>query len=101
NREKADSTYKLHVSLDDIDKRLGELDANVSSEGKVTYDSSSKHGADIQRLITRRDALRSDLENVETAAPHEWPALKARIDRDIGRPRLRPFPVPAAPTAPI
>jgi hypothetical protein len=101
NREKADSTYKLHVALDSVDKRLGELDADVKSDGKVAFDSGSKHADEIQRLITRRDALRADLDGIETAAPHEWPALKARIDRDIGRPRLRPIPVAPAPTAPI
>jgi hypothetical protein len=101
NREKADATYRLRVAIDQAEKRLANLDADVKPDGKVTYDDSSKNSSAIQKLISRRDELKTDLDSIEVAAPHEWPALKIRIDRDIGSDRIRPIPVAPAPTMPI
>lgn len=96
SREKADATYDLHVALDKVDKQLAELDVEVKQDGTVSYDRGSKKAPEIERLVNRRDALRADLDLLETAAPHEWPALKSRIRRDIDNQSAKPTVAPPA-----
>jgi len=86
-REKGEMTGKIQDQLEKIEKRLGELKVDVKEtamkDGKYVYDHQSKDVAEIERLLARRANLRADFDAIKTTIPHDWPALKAKIDRDL------------------
>jgi hypothetical protein len=84
NREESDYTLKLHDEVDRIEKQLGKMKVDVKADGTAIYDEKSKDAKEIKRLLGRRDALRADLQALGRVSPHDWPTLKARVDRDVG-----------------
>ena len=95
-REKTDYMDRLHKELDTIDKDLAELRFEPALTGKdgghVFGNRPQKEIDKIQKLVTRRDLLRYDLDAIGRVVDHEWPTLKTRIDRDLGKdqPLVRP-----------
>jgi hypothetical protein len=90
-REQADYRTKINENISDIDKRLGELkvDMTKAKDGMPTYDKTSKSAPEIQRLLNRRQTLKNDLDEMGKTDPHDWPALKNRIDRDLSEEGMR------------
>lgn len=90
NREQTEYRAKITDKIHDAEKRLAELKVDMSKDGSVTYDTTSKSAGDIQRTLKWRDALKQDLDAIGRTQPPDWPTLKARIDRDLSEEGTKP-----------
>lgn len=75
-KDKNDYKDKINKELDDLDKQVGDMQANAAT-------ASAKAKNDLNAVIARRDTLRQDLTRVDGATADQWSGLKDKIDDDV------------------
>lgn len=81
DREKKDYHAKVDAELRDIDARYDAMKDAVDKEPKGPKKDSDMKLLD--ELKDRRDQLKSDMRDVDSAKETEWTALKAKVDADL------------------
>jgi len=72
-----DYRHDMQTNLDDLDKKLSELDAKAL---KATGSEKSKLTAESQSLRTRRDAFARDVDSLGATSAADFDATKKHVD---------------------
>lgn len=79
--QKKDYHARIEAELKDLDNRIDAMKDAIDKENKGANKDLDKKLLD--DVNDRRDALKSDLHEVDSAKESEWPAVKQKTDRDL------------------
>lgn len=88
-REQIDYRQRIHEELDDIDRKLTDMRADIGRDGVVRYDEKRGDAAKVKELVDRRVLLRTDADALDSATEKDWDTVKAKLDADLGDRPLR------------
>jgi len=74
-----DYRHTMQGKLDDLDKKLADLDAKSR---KATGNTKAKIDNNLPTLHAQRDAFASNFSRLDTATASTWDATKARLDKE-------------------
>jgi len=74
-----DYRHDMQTNLDDLDKKLGNLDGKVQ---KSVGTQKTKLSSESQSLHAQRDAFARDVDALGSVSPADWDATKARVDKE-------------------
>ncbi|MBX3193252.1 MAG: hypothetical protein KF819_40080 [Labilithrix sp.] len=74
-----DYRHTMQGRLDDLDKKLVDLDAKSR---KATGQTKAKIDTNLPKLRVQRDAFVSDFKAIDTATASTWDATRARLDKE-------------------
>jgi hypothetical protein len=78
--QKKDYHAKIDAELKDLDPRIDAMKDAIDKEKGAPKDLDKKLLEDVKN---RRDALKSDLHEIDSAKDAEWPAVKLKAERDL------------------
>jgi hypothetical protein len=77
-KSREDYRHTVQTNLDDIDKKIADLDAKAKvATGKAKTDLNAK----LVDLHTQRDAFAADFKRLDTTTASTWDATKGRLDK--------------------
>lgn len=88
-REQIDYRERIHDELDDIDRKLTDMRADIGRDGLVRYDERRGDASKVKELVDRRVLLRTDADALESSTEKDWDSVKAKLDTDLGERKVR------------
>ena len=88
-REQIDYRERIHDELDDIDRKLTDMRADIGRDGIVHFDEKRGDAAKVKELVDRRVLLRTDSDALDSSTEKDWEVVKAKLDADLGNRPLR------------
>lgn len=79
SKTREDYRHDVQTKLDDLDKKISDLDAKAKKE---TGNTKAKLDANLPSLHTQRAAFGKDFASLQTDTAATWDASKARIDKE-------------------
>ena len=88
-REQIDYRERIHDELDDIDRKLTDMRADIGRDGIVHFDEKRGDAAKVKELVDRRVLLRTDADALESSTEKDWETVKAKLEADLGERKTR------------